>query len=823
MRSLLVTAALLAATPALAESPRTILVLDGSGSMWGQIEGEPKIVLARRAVADLLATLPDDMELGLTAYGHRVKGDCADIETLVPVGAATKAQVQAAVDAIKPKGKTPLSDAVRAAAEALKYGEEAATVILVSDGKETCDADPCAVGRALEETGVAFTAHVIGFDVSAEEDRAQLQCLAENTGGTFLSASDAGELSAALQQVAVAPPPPPEPTTFGVTFRAVEPDGSPAEDDLIWTVTDPADGATALDHEADSAPSVTLTPGGYVVEVLRTSDEAFGGQAFRAGPGWPTEVVVTLEVPLPSATLDAAEAIPAAEPFQTAWTGPDGAGDYVSIAAPGAGPNEYVRYAYTRHGSPATITAPTEPGTYELRYVLGQPRAVLATRTVTVEAAQATLDAAETIGAAVPFQLAWTGPDGPNDYVAIAKADARPGQYETYAYARHGSPATMTAPSAPGTYELRYVAASDGVVLATRPVTVEAAQATLDAAEAIPAAAPFDLAWTGPDGPGDYVVIARPDQPPSQYERYSYTRHGSPVSIVAPSEPGTYELRYVTGADKAVLATRSVTVEASVPTLDAAETIPAAATFEVAWTGPQGKNDFLAIAKADAPPNQYERYAYTRAGSPASMIAPSAPGAYELRYVTGSDKAVLATRPITVEAAETTLDAAETAGIATAIEVVWTGPDGPNDYLAIAAPAQKPIQYDNYDYTRGGSPGTLIAPSTPGTYELRYITGSDKAVLAARTITVEDVPVTLDAGKATAGGTVQVAWTGPGGPKDYVAIAKAGAPDNTYERYGFTRGGTPLTIKVPEAPGAYELRYYTGDRTILARQPLTVE
>jgi Ca-activated chloride channel family protein len=164
------------------ERPKAILVLDGSGSMWGQIDGKAKITIAQDVVGELLVSLPDTQDLGLTVYGHRRKGDCADIETIVEPGQDSRAAIAAAVNGIKPKGKTPMTDAVVAAAEALRYAEDKATVILVSDGIETCEPDPCAIARMLEETGVDFTAHVIGFDVKGEaEALAQMQCLAEET------------------------------------------------------------------------------------------------------------------------------------------------------------------------------------------------------------------------------------------------------------------------------------------------------------------------------------------------------------------------------------------------------------------------------------------------------------------------------------------------------------------------------------------------------------------------------------------------------------------------------------------------------------------
>jgi Ca-activated chloride channel family protein len=144
-KNILLAGVLLCCAPFVQAEERAMLVLDASGSMWGQIDG--------------------------------------------------KAKIGKIVDGLTPKGKTPLSAAVKHAAEALKYTEEKATVILISDGVETCNLDPCALGTELEKLGVDFTAHVIGFDVAKVEDQKGLRCLAENTGGKFISAANAGELN----------------------------------------------------------------------------------------------------------------------------------------------------------------------------------------------------------------------------------------------------------------------------------------------------------------------------------------------------------------------------------------------------------------------------------------------------------------------------------------------------------------------------------------------------------------------------------------------------------------------------------------------------
>jgi Ca-activated chloride channel family protein len=218
--SLLISAVLTQATlitPVLADG-KSIIVLDASGSMWGQIDGRAKLEIAREALSSVLAGIPADTELGLMAYGHREKGSCEDIELVVPPAPGTAKAISDAANAMKFLGKTPLSEAVRRAAAELKSTEEKATVILITDGIETCEADPCALGAELEASGVDFTAHVVGFGLTAEEG-ATVACLAENTGGRYIEAKDAGSLVEALRTTVVViepepvaePEPEPEP------------------------------------------------------------------------------------------------------------------------------------------------------------------------------------------------------------------------------------------------------------------------------------------------------------------------------------------------------------------------------------------------------------------------------------------------------------------------------------------------------------------------------------------------------------------------------------------------------------------------------------
>lgn len=266
---------------------KVMLVLDASGSMWGQVEGRAKIEIARDVIQTLVKDWDKSLEVGLLAYGHRSKGECNDIETLQKVGPVNADGIMKAVNALQPKGKTPISDAVRLAAEELKYTEDHATVILVSDGLETCEADPCAVAKSLKQAGVNFTVHVVGFDLKKEEQDA-IKCLAENTGGQFLPAQSAGSLRQALQTTVVkvkeeavrvaqveATTPKKEPAAKpGHHFIATLAEGGPAIDSgLRWDIYEAAANADGKRKQVsgtyDASASFKLAAGRYLAVAKR--------------------------------------------------------------------------------------------------------------------------------------------------------------------------------------------------------------------------------------------------------------------------------------------------------------------------------------------------------------------------------------------------------------------------------------------------------------------------------------------------------------------------------------------------------------------------
>lgn len=187
-------------------TPRVVFILDASGSMAGRVAGEEKMLAARRVLKESVGKLPDAAEVGLIAYGHRSATDCEDIETLTPLGPLDRTALTRQIDALKPKGKTPITNALRKAFDVVRAqsaGGPAVTVVLVSDGLETCEGDPCRLTAEAGKGGLNFVTHVIGFDVS-KVSVAQLECIAQAGGGRYFGARDAGELATALAG-AVAP------------------------------------------------------------------------------------------------------------------------------------------------------------------------------------------------------------------------------------------------------------------------------------------------------------------------------------------------------------------------------------------------------------------------------------------------------------------------------------------------------------------------------------------------------------------------------------------------------------------------------------------
>jgi Ca-activated chloride channel family protein len=544
-----------AVSPLLAQSnsESTVLVYDVSNSMWGQIDGVSKVEIAREVIGDLVDDWDARVQLGLVAYGHRRQGDCSDIQEVIPVGPINASEFSRTINSLVPRGKTPLTDAVRRAAEILNFRDTRATVILVSDGIESCNADPCALARELERGGVDFTAHVVGFDVSGIEDQSQLSCLADETGGQYLTANNASELLTALQTVAAPPPP-----MLRLVAATSEDGPLLSQPSIVWTVVKLEDETSLIAGQAMAAPVLEASAGRYAARA--EFDGGVGSIEFDYSAESDTTIRVVIEY-APKATLDGPAEVVAGSEFEVIWTGPDLPADFVAIVAAGSTEGEAGIYAYTRRGSPAAMRAPGEPGAYELRYVAAMNRKTIASQAITVLPAAAVLTAVPVAQAGALVSVTWQGPDNSNDFVAVSSPDHNDRNYANYTYTRNGNPLNVLVPDVPGTYELRYVLDQSRETIVSLPITVTPVSATLDAAPVASAGDFVEVNWQGPDNNNDFIAITTPDHNDRNYGAYTYTKRGNPVKIKLPDEPGTYELRYVMAQSRTVLARLAITVK----------------------------------------------------------------------------------------------------------------------------------------------------------------------------------------------------------------------------------------------------------------------
>ncbi|MFZ1689084.1 MAG: vWA domain-containing protein [Flavobacteriales bacterium] len=186
---------------------RMLFVFDASNSMnafWGN---QPKINTARFLLLKSLAELEGqpDLELALRVYGHQTrieagKQDCDDTKLEVPFSANSIPSIRRTLEQVHCLGTTPIARSLEKAGgdfPALERGGRQVRniIILITDGIEACDEDPCAVSRALQSKGIVLKPFVIGVGLE-DGQKYSLQCV-----GNYYDASTPELFEQVLQVV----------------------------------------------------------------------------------------------------------------------------------------------------------------------------------------------------------------------------------------------------------------------------------------------------------------------------------------------------------------------------------------------------------------------------------------------------------------------------------------------------------------------------------------------------------------------------------------------------------------------------------------------
>lgn len=186
-----------------------MIVFDASGSMAGNLgQGfmtqKPRIHEVQKALARVLPNVTQFRKVGLITYGPGPYRQCNVQLDLRPIANAAE-PIMTAVTGLNPAGKTPLTEAVEQAAKVLEHRSKPGVVVLLTDGEETCDGDPCTLGKTLVNTSSNLTVHVIGFQMknfswTGVSSVLDVKCLAQETGGLYISAENEEDLVKAFQQ-----------------------------------------------------------------------------------------------------------------------------------------------------------------------------------------------------------------------------------------------------------------------------------------------------------------------------------------------------------------------------------------------------------------------------------------------------------------------------------------------------------------------------------------------------------------------------------------------------------------------------------------------
>lgn len=181
-----------------------LIILDASYSMEEKIGNERKIDIAKRVIYNTIRTIPRSTKLGLRVYGHEIGiiglYPCRKTELLVPINFNTQAEITDKLRRIQPTGQTPISYSIKMAVEndfiSLNGPKR---IILVSDGMETCDGDPCDYAVEMVRRGIDMKIDVVGFAIKEQDAINQLKCIALSTEGKFYTADTEAALTRSLQ------------------------------------------------------------------------------------------------------------------------------------------------------------------------------------------------------------------------------------------------------------------------------------------------------------------------------------------------------------------------------------------------------------------------------------------------------------------------------------------------------------------------------------------------------------------------------------------------------------------------------------------------
>ncbi len=177
------------------ENPLLIIILDCSRSMSGDISGKNKFETAKKIIEDVLSQVKD-FDFGLITLGKNETNNPNDIElTVVPIP-NNRGKILAELSKIKPKGLSPIGEALLFAEKVLKKGLRS-YILLISDGIDNCDGKPLIPVKNLIQNKEVLKIYTIGFDTT-QSNIILLQNIAKAGNGSYYHFNNYKELYQSL-------------------------------------------------------------------------------------------------------------------------------------------------------------------------------------------------------------------------------------------------------------------------------------------------------------------------------------------------------------------------------------------------------------------------------------------------------------------------------------------------------------------------------------------------------------------------------------------------------------------------------------------------
>ncbi|WP_147535530.1 VWA domain-containing protein [Bacillus marasmi] len=179
------------------------ILLDASGSMAQQVGGRSKMDLAKEAINNFVASMPEGANVSLRVYGHKGSNSdsdkelsCGSTELVYDLKAYNQGEFSESLGSFQPTGWTPIAKAINEAKADFEKADKPGQNIIyvVSDGVETCDGDPVQAAKSLHDSEIEAVVNIIGFNVDSAGQK-QLLEVAQAGGGEFETVDSAEDFN----------------------------------------------------------------------------------------------------------------------------------------------------------------------------------------------------------------------------------------------------------------------------------------------------------------------------------------------------------------------------------------------------------------------------------------------------------------------------------------------------------------------------------------------------------------------------------------------------------------------------------------------------